>query len=390
MKKLLKNYLKTFISLFKQIGGSVFLKNKSLLIALTICIAVLGTSCGKTKEVINLESAKNEAIALKTETKQMDTSQKSKEIETTSNENIFEGYKRIEVDGGDLSGKREAKVVVDIGFGDRKYYAFTNEHGQLVKVIADEVVLQDDKTEPVLSTGRYFRDEAKVPGVESKTLDEGHVIADSLGGVSNAYNITPQDSTLNRHGAQAKMEKAIRKAGGCKNFKAIITYSDTKTQIPSHYTCTYTLNGDVIIADFDNVSKADGDKSKLNEETNEETKEETKVITTVNIQEKSETTVSNIKITELDKKAEFIELQNISDKTISLVGWKIVSVKGNQTFVFSEGELEADAKIKIGDAKKNKDIDFNWLEGKGIWNNSKSDPAEVYDEKGKLVARYND
>lgn len=117
----------------------------------------------------------------------------------------FEGYKLIEVDGGDLSGNREPNVVVDIGFGDREYWAFTNEHGQLVRVVADEIILQDDNNEPVKSNGRYYSDEAKVPGVESDNLDEGHVIADSLGGVSNAYNITPQESTLNRHGDQAYM-----------------------------------------------------------------------------------------------------------------------------------------------------------------------------------------
>lgn len=88
----------------------------------------------------------------------------------------FEGYEFIQVDGGDLSGERQANVVVDIGFGDRAYYAFTNEYGQLIKVIAAEIILQNDDTEPVLSTGRYFRDEAKVPGVESPDLDEGHVI----------------------------------------------------------------------------------------------------------------------------------------------------------------------------------------------------------------------
>ena len=166
---------------------------------------------------------------------------------TTSNtEDIFAGYKLIEVDGGNLSGHREPNVVVDIGFGDREYWAFTNEYGQLVKVIAKEIILQDDLKEPVTSSGRYYPDEAKVPGVESKYLDEGHVIADSLGGVSNAYNITPQNSTLNRHGDQAYMEKAIRDAGGCKDFVAIITYPDTKTQIPSHYSYTYTLKGKVI------------------------------------------------------------------------------------------------------------------------------------------------
>ncbi|MGD6856384.1 DNA/RNA non-specific endonuclease [Bacillus infantis] len=178
----------------------------------------------------------------------------AKETSTQSNNELFSGYKLIEVDGGDVSGYRESKVVVDIGYGDREYWAFTNEYGQLVRVIADEIILQDDSTEPVLSTGRYYSDEAKVPGVESDVLDEGHIIADSLGGVSNAYNITPQDSTLNRHGDQAYMEDAIRKAGGAANFEAIITYPNTETQIPSSYQYTYTLMGNEIVDTFDNVN----------------------------------------------------------------------------------------------------------------------------------------
>ena len=176
------------------------------------------------------------------------------EIPTQPNENLFSGYKLIEVDGGDLSGYRESNVVVDIGYGEREYWAFTNEHGQLVRVIAEEITLQDDSTEPVLSSGRYYSDEAKVPGVESDFLDEGHIIADSLGGVSNAYNITPQESTLNRHGDQAYMEDAIRKAGGATNFEAIITYPNTETQIPSSYQYTYTIMGNKIVDTFDNVN----------------------------------------------------------------------------------------------------------------------------------------
>ena len=163
------------------------------------------------------------------------------ETPTQSNDELFAGYKLIEVDGGNMSGYREPNVVVDIGFGDREYWAFTNEYGQLVRVIAAEIILQDDNTEPVKSSGRYYNDEAKVPGVERDDLDEGHIIADSLGGVSNAYNITPQNSTLNRHGDQAYMEKVIREAGGATNFEAIITYPNTETQIPSRYQYTYTL-----------------------------------------------------------------------------------------------------------------------------------------------------
>ena len=174
------------------------------------------------------------------------------ETPTQPNNELFSGYKLIEVDGGNLSGYREPYVVVDIGYGNREYWAFTNEYGQLVRVIADEIILQDDNNEAVLSSGRYYSDEAKVPGVESDVLDEGHIIADSLGGVSNAYNITPQDSTLNRHGDQAYMEDVIRNAGGATNFEAIITYPNTETQIPSSYQYTYTLMGREIVDTFEN------------------------------------------------------------------------------------------------------------------------------------------
>ena len=177
------------------------------------------------------------------------------EVGVSSNiDSLLINNRLIEVDGGDMSGTREPNVKVDVGFGDREYWAYTNEYGQLVRVEAKEIILQDDNTEPITAEGRYYSDEAKVPGVEQKDLDEGHIIADSLGGVSNAYNITPQDSTLNRHGDQAYMEKVIRDAGGCTDFVATITYPNTKTQIPSHYNYTYVLKGNRIEDDFANVN----------------------------------------------------------------------------------------------------------------------------------------
>lgn len=185
-------------------------------------------------------------------TKQPKETKASTESKTTTPQDSFTGYKKITVDGGDLSGSRQANVVVDIGFGDRKYWAFTNEHGQLIRVIAKKIVLQNDATEDVSRDGRYYSDEAKVPGVERANLDEGHIIADSLGGVSNAYNITPQDSTLNRYGDQAYMEDVIRKAGGATNFEAQITYPDTSTMIPSAYQYTYTVRGNTVVDRFKN------------------------------------------------------------------------------------------------------------------------------------------
>lgn len=173
-------------------------------------------------------------------------------------------YKVIKVKGGNLSGERLANVAVDIGYGNRIYWGLTNKYGQLVNVVADRITLQDQKKEKVLSNGRYYKDEAKVPGTERKDLDEGHVIADSLGGVSNAYNITPQNSTLNRNGDQAYMEKVIRDAGGCTDFVATITYPDKKSQIPSHYKFTYKINGDKITDSFDNINPDEANKSLVN------------------------------------------------------------------------------------------------------------------------------
>lgn len=298
---------------------------------------------------------------------------KSEEVFITKDS--LEGNKLIEVDGGNQSGHREPNVVVDIGYGDREYYAYTNEHSQLVKVTAKKITLQDESTEPVLSTGRYYSDEAKVPGVESPTLDEGHVIADSLGGVSNAYNITPQESILNRHGDQAYMEKVIRDAGGCIDFVAVITYPNTNTQIPSHYSYTYTINGNVVHDEFDNVNP-DEVNSKL--ETNVSTENQTNTMS------------KELMITALDKKAEYIVITNSTNKSMDLKGWKIVSVRGNQSFIFPKFTLYSNSSVKVGDSAKNSDVKFHWLDGKGTWNNSKSDPAELYNTKSELVDRFDD
>jgi len=230
-------------------------KKMNVLIFLLTIIFIVGCTNVEDASITDKETNTQEVTTNISETEKTTTeNQVVKETSTQSKDDLFSGYKLIEVDGGDLSGNREPNVVVDIGFGDREYWAFTNEYGQLVRVIAKEIILQDDRTEPVTSSGRYYSDEAKVPGVESADLDEGHIIADSLGGVSNAYNITPQDSTLNRHGDQAYMEDAIRKAAGATNFEAIITYPNTETQIPSSYQYTYTLKGNVIVDKFDNVN----------------------------------------------------------------------------------------------------------------------------------------
>ena len=252
------------------------------IILLLISLFVLFTGCSQqdnTETKINKtqEVSKNNAATVESKKsipedeaeKTTSESKVSPSVPATSTPTItsvngdfdYSKYTLIEVDGGDMSGYRKPNVRVDVGFGDREYWAFTNEYGQLIRVEAKNITLQNPNTEHVSSSGRYYSDEAKVPGTESPTLDEGHVIADSLGGVSNAYNITPQDSILNRHGDQAYMEKVIRDAGGCTDFVAVIKYPNNKTQIPIHYKFTYKIQGRSITDEFDNVNPDEVNKN---------------------------------------------------------------------------------------------------------------------------------
>lgn len=293
----------------------------------------------------------------------------------TANSVIYMGktYKIIKVDGGDLNGIRLANVAVDIGYGSREYWGLTNEFGQLVYVLADEIVLQDDYSEPVNSDGRYYDDEAKVPGTEKIDLDEGHVIADSLGGVANAYNITPQDSVLNQSGDQAYMEKWIRDAGGCLDFFAVISYPNSNTQIPSKYRYTYKLNGELIIDEFENKNPDGTSIAPVQPDTNEDT-----------IKPES------VAIIKLDKKAEYITIKNNKAEAVDLTGWRIRSVKGDQWFTFPKFSLNSGKEVVVGDSANNTNVDFHWLDGRGTWNNNEPDPAELYDSAGNLIDKFSD
>ncbi|MCD4715013.1 MAG: lamin tail domain-containing protein [Clostridiales bacterium] len=280
---------------------------------------------------------------------------------------INTSYKSIEVDGGDLSGHREANVVVDIGFGSRNYFAFTNEYGQLVRVTADEIILQDDTREPVLSNGRYYENAANVPGTESSTLDKGHIIADSLGGVANAYNITPQDSVLNSRGDQAYMEKIIQDSGGCTDLIAVITYPNTATQIPSHYSYTYTINGFAIHDEFDNVNP---DVVNAIIDDNDE-----KIVSAGS---------SSVSILSVGLESEQVIIKNDSSVSVQMKGYTLVSVRGNQVFIFPDYLLDGSKTVTVYSGKGSGDL--KWT-GSYMWNND-GDPAELYDPNGNLISNF--
>ena len=109
----------------------------TMLILLCGCTDIQSTPEDTTKE----SSVQTEVVESNEDEEQAaegtEISAESASIETTEDD----GYRVIEVAAGDLSGYREANVKVDIGFGDREYWAYTNEYGQLVRVTAKQIIL---------------------------------------------------------------------------------------------------------------------------------------------------------------------------------------------------------------------------------------------------------
>jgi endonuclease YncB( thermonuclease family) len=96
---------------------------------------------------------------------------------------------------------------------------------------------------------------------------------------------------------------------------------------------------------------------------------------------------------EVNKAAELVTITNTTDEPIVMNGWKLVSVRGNQTYPFGKYVLEARSQVIISSADdaettKNKNrLDWGAV---NIWNNQESDPAELYNNSNELVAVWED
>ncbi|ONI40947.1 hypothetical protein AN639_04135 [Candidatus Epulonipiscium fishelsonii] len=95
-------------------------------------------------------------------------------------------------------------------------------------------------------------------------------------------------------------------------------------------------------------------------------------------------------INSLNKGKEIIEIKNVTDKPINISGWSILSVLGEQVYTFPEIIIQPNSIISVGDSGKNPNVNLHWLEGRGVWNNTDKDPAELYNAVWELIDRYDD
>jgi hypothetical protein len=86
-----------------------------------------------------------------------------------------------------------------------------------------------------------------------------------------------------------------------------------------------------------------------------------------------------VRIVTVDKAAEVVRLQNVSDAAVDLDGWKMCSIKGNQLHEGIGGTLAP------GETK-----DFGHTNPGNIWNNSEPDDGALYNTSGQLVSYWTD
>lgn len=149
----------------------------------------------------------------------------------------------LTVSACDLEGSRVANAKVDIGYGDRQYFGYTNQYGQLAYVTAASIIPQYKSEEQ--ANNRYCDGQANVDQAYDP-YNRGHAIGDALGGVSNAYNIFPQLSSVNGgiyNDNEMSLNEVIDNGGSVTDFEMTFVYSSSSTNIPSSYSLSYKVNG---------------------------------------------------------------------------------------------------------------------------------------------------
>lgn len=97
------------------------------------------------------------------------------------------------------------------------------------------------------------------------------------------------------------------------------------------------------------------------------------------------TSGGSVRIVAVDKPAEYVEIQNLSNAEVNLRGWKLVSETGNQSCTL-RGNLQPNEVLRVWARRGDPGFDCGFPIN--IWNDNASDPAVLYDPQGEEVSRF--
>ena len=97
------------------------------------------------------------------------------------------------------------------------------------------------------------------------------------------------------------------------------------------------------------------------------------------------TSVRVVEIINVDKAAEYVEIQNFTQAPVNLRGWRLVSETGNE-FCALRGTLDPNEVLRIWSRRGNPGFDCQL--GREIWSDNQADPAVLYNPQGEEVSRF--
>ena len=97
------------------------------------------------------------------------------------------------------------------------------------------------------------------------------------------------------------------------------------------------------------------------------------------------TSVRSVVIISVNKLAEYVEIQNLTQTDVNLRGWRLVSETGNQACTL-RGTLSPNEVLRIWSRRGSPGFDCRL--GSDIWLDNAADPAVLYDAQGDEVSRF--
>jgi hypothetical protein len=97
------------------------------------------------------------------------------------------------------------------------------------------------------------------------------------------------------------------------------------------------------------------------------------------------TRASSVLIINVNKREEYVEIQNTTNTVVNLRGWRLVSESGNQSCPL-RGNLDPNEVLRIWSRRGNPGFDCRFPDD--IWRDNENDPAVLYNPQGEEVSRF--
>jgi hypothetical protein len=97
------------------------------------------------------------------------------------------------------------------------------------------------------------------------------------------------------------------------------------------------------------------------------------------------TSVPSVVIVNVNKNAEYVEIQNLTQAPVDLSGWRLLSENGNESCELG-GTLDPNEVRRIWSRRGNPGFDCRL--GRAIWRDNEPDPAVLYNPQGQEVSRF--